>query len=126
MCVHALCIVIFALLPQSFAVTPRAELHSALSEDANFNDDVARKMSLHINTNSRNQHSRGDRKKNKVILLCFFQFCQPQCLLFESGVCPHTATYIGEEKKKNNNLTHLFKNNKLSLKATMMMNSVSG
>lgn len=39
-------------------------------------------------------------KKNKVILLCFFQFYQPQCLLFESGVCPHTATYIGEEKKK--------------------------
>lgn len=99
MCVHALRIVMFALLPQSFAVTPRAELHSALSEDANFNDDVARKMSLRINTNSMNQHSRGDREK-KVILLCFFQFYQPQCLVFESSVCPHTATYIGEEKKK--------------------------
>lgn len=72
MCVHALCIVIFALLPQSFAVTPRAELHSALSEDANFNDDVARKMSLHINTNSRNQHSRGDREKKKSNFIVLF------------------------------------------------------
>lgn len=71
MCVHALCIVIFALLPQSFAVTPRAELHSALSEDANFNDDVARKMSLHINTNSRNQHSRRDRKKKSNFIVPF-------------------------------------------------------
>lgn len=71
MCVHALCIVMFALLPQSFAVTPRAELHSALSEDANFNDDVARKMSLHINTNSMNQHSRGDRGKKSNFILLF-------------------------------------------------------
>lgn len=125
MCAHALCIVMFALLPQCFAVTPQAELHSALSEDANFNDDVARKMSLHINANSRNQHSWGERKKN-FFLLCFFQFYQPQCLLFESGVCPHTATYIGEERLFFFFLTHLFKNNKLSLKATMMMNSVSG
>lgn len=100
MCVHALCIVMFALLPQSFAVTPRAELHSALSEDANFNDDVARKMSLHINTNSMNKTQSGRQGKKKVILLCFFQFYQPQCLVFESSVCPHTATYIGEEKKK--------------------------
>lgn len=70
MCAHALCIVMFALLPQCFAVTPQAELHSALSEDANFNDDVARKMSLHINANSRNQHSRGERKK--IFFYCAF------------------------------------------------------
>lgn len=71
MCVYALCIVMFALLPQSFAVTPRAELHSALSEDANFNDDVARKMSLHINANSKNQHSRGDREKKSNFIVLF-------------------------------------------------------